>query len=164
MNLSTPIRKQIRVAAYSSPAISALIITPLFLLIKMPLEQYPVAWIFGAAMVFLVWLINIGIFVVAGSRWRYAVSVFLGLLLILGFVHTFFFHGQDRHFGSWAVNIHFHVIIFLAVDMVILMLQDLVVSREKNAAMELENSQLRLWNAEAVNQQLMQQIQPHFLF
>ena len=164
MKFSTPIRKQLRVAAYSSPAISALIITPMFVLIKMPFEQYPLAWAFGTGIVFLAWLINIGIYVLAGQRWRYAVSVFLGLLLILGLVHTFYFHAQDHHFGTWVSNIHFHVIIFLAVDMVILILQDLVVSREKNAAMELENSQLRLRNAEAMNQQLMQQIQPHFLF
>lgn len=164
MTISTPIRKQFWVAAYSSPAISALIITPMFVLIRLSFAQYPLAWVFGTAMVFLAWLINIGIYVLAGRQWRYAVSVFLGLLLILGIVHTMFFHGQDRHFGSWTVNVHFHVIIFLAVDMVILMLQDLVVSREKNAAMELENAQLRLRNAEAMNQQLLQQIRPHFLF
>ena len=164
MKPATPIRKQFRVAAYSSPAISALVITPMFVLIKLRLEQYPLAWAFGTGMVLLAWLINIGIYVVAGQRWRYAVSVFLGLLLLLGIVHTLYFHGQDYHFGTWASNMHFHVIIFLAVDLVILILQDLVVSREKNAAMELENAALRLQHAEAVNRQLMQQIQPHFLF
>jgi LytS/YehU family sensor histidine kinase len=57
-----------------------------------------------------------------------------------------------------------HLIIFLAVDMVVIILQDLTVVREKKAAMEIENAQLRLRNAEAMNLQLMQQIQPHFLF
>jgi LytS/YehU family sensor histidine kinase len=60
--------------------------------------------------------------------------------------------------------VHLHLIIFLSVDLVVIILQDLTVVREKKTAMEMENAQLRLRNAEAMNLQLMQQIQPHFLF
>jgi LytS/YehU family sensor histidine kinase len=68
------------------------------------------------------------------------------------------------HFGSPRSGIHFHMIVFFAVDTVLLILQDLVVTRERNAAIELENSRLKIRNMEAMNLQLKQQVQPHFLF
>jgi two-component system LytT family sensor kinase len=47
---------------------------------------------------------------------------------------------------------------------VILIVQNLILLREKQAIMELENVQLKIKNIEATNQQLKQQIHPHFLF
>ncbi len=47
---------------------------------------------------------------------------------------------------------------------VILIIQNLILLREKQAIMQLENVQLKIKNIEATNQQLKQQIHPHFLF
>jgi two-component system LytT family sensor kinase len=68
------------------------------------------------------------------------------------------------HIGSPRNGIHFHLVVFFAVDTVLLILQDLVVTRGRNAAIELENSRLKMRNMEAMNLQLKQQVQPHFLF
>lgn len=159
------IKKQLWVALYSSPAISALAVTPMFILTKLQLAYYPAAFAFSTVLVFIVWLMNIAIYTVAGNgNLRYTLSVAACVLLALGLIHKVFKPFQQWRLGSVSSGIHLHLIVFLAVDMVIVILQDLVVTRERNAAIEMENAQLRLRNAEAMNLQLMQQVQPHFLF
>jgi sensor histidine kinase YesM len=161
-----PIGKQLRVAAYSSPAVSALTVTPLFILNNVPFEWYP--WAFGLAtlLVFLFWAVNIGLYrLVSGQRrgrdrMRYSLSYVFCILFTFFLFHTIF----QGHFGSSRGGLHFHVIVFFAVDTVILILQDLVVTREKNVRIELENSRLRIRDMEAVNLRLSQQVHPHFLF
>lgn len=169
MKGSKPIAKQFKVAAYSSPAISALTVTPLFILRDIRFELYP--WAFGVAtaLVFVFWAANVGIYwmvsgnrgVRGGSNWtRYLYSYAFCILVTFFLFHDLFL----EHFGSSRSGLHFHVIVFLAVDTVILILQDLVVTRDKNARIELENSQLRMRDMEAMNQRLAQQVHPHFLF
>jgi two-component system LytT family sensor kinase len=163
--MSPGIKKQCWVALYSSPAIGALTVTPLFILTGLELSLYPGAFLFTTLIVLVIWAINIGLYALAGGKnWRYAVSGLFCVLLAVGFIHTIFMPLPGWRFGSWSAGAHLHLIIFLSVDMVIIILQDLTVVREKKAAIEMENAQLRLRNAEAVNLQLMQQVQPHFLF
>lgn len=171
MNWPAPIRKQLKVAAYSSPAISALTVTPVFILGDVAFSEYP--WAFGLAtlLVFLMWCVNIGIYARlnrggrgdTGSRRRYLWSYAFCILLTLFLFHDLFGYFHSYYSGSHR-GLHFHLIIFFAVDTVLLILQDLVVTREKNAAIELENSRLRMRDMEALNLRLMQQVQPHFLF
>ncbi len=116
-------------------------------------------------LVFIIWAQNIWIYSFAVSRTvRYLLSYLFCAVLTFLLFHQYFFRLGNQGFGSKSGGLHFHVIVFLAVDTVILILQDLVVTREKNAAIELENSKLRMRNVEAMNLQLMQQVQPHFLF
>jgi two-component system LytT family sensor kinase len=165
MQVSQPIKRQLRVALYSSPAISALTVSPVFLISRLPFVLYPWAIGLSTVLVFLMWIINIGVFAFAGKKTgRYVLSYVSSVLLTFLIFHSYSLHLADRRFSSAGGGMHFHVVIFLAVNTVILILQDLVMSRERNAAMELENSQLRLRNAEALHLQLMQQVQPHFLF
>jgi two-component system, LytTR family, sensor kinase len=165
MKFSSLMKKQCWVALYSSPAISALSVTPLFILTGLPLPFYPWAFLFTTLLVLFIWAINIGIYAVAGGKnWRYTVSGLISILLAIGVIHKVFVPLRAWRFGSYSSGIHLHLIIFLSVDMVIIILQDLVVTREKKAVIEMENTQLRLRNAEAANLQLMQQVQPHFLF
>lgn len=165
MSLSSLTKKQLWVALYSSPAISGLSVTPLFILTRLQLSLYPLAFVFTTLLVLLIWLLNIGIYAVARSQnWRYAMSGLICVVLAIGFIHKVFMPLQAWRLGSFSSSIHLHLIVFLAVDIVIIILQDLVVTREKKAAVEVENAQLRLRNAEAVNLRLMQQVQPHFLF
>lgn len=165
MKLSQPIRRQFRVAAYSSPAISALSVTPVFMLSRASFIFYPWAIAICMVLVFIIWAMNIWIYSFSVSRpARYLLSYLGCAVLTFLLFHHYFIRVGAQGFPSKDGGLHFHVIIFLAVDTVILILQDLVVTREKNAAIELENSQLRMRNMEAKNLQLMQQVQPHFLF
>jgi two-component system LytT family sensor kinase len=165
MKLSQPIRRQFRVAAYSSPAISALSVTPVFMLSGVSFVFFPWAIAFTTVLVFIIWALNIWIYSFSVSRTvRYLLSYLFCAALTFLLFHHYFIQLGDQGFSSKGGGLHFHIIIFLAVDTVILILQDLVVTREKNAAIELENSRLRMRNVEAMNLQLMQQVQPHFLF
>jgi LytS/YehU family sensor histidine kinase len=56
------------------------------------------------------------------------------------------------------------LIVFFSVNTVILVIKDLILTREKNSIIEMENAQLKMKNLEAVNERLKQQIHPHFLF
>jgi len=185
MKVPRPIGKQIRVAAYSSPVISALTITPMFILGAIRFELYPWAFVMGALLVFLFWLGNIGIWRIVegngetglsdigalrpadrdgGRGWiRYLCSYVLCILFTFFLFHTWFSHFRGE-FGSSRNGMHFHVILFFAVDTVILILQDLAVTREKNARIELENSRLRMRDMEAMNLRLARQVHLHFLF
>jgi two-component system, LytTR family, sensor kinase len=165
MKISQPIKRQFRVAAYSSPAVSALSVTPVFMLSRVSFNFYPWAIAFCTVLVFIIWSINIWIYSFSGSRTqRYLLSYLICAVLTFLLFHHYFITLGYQHYSSKNGGLHFHIIIFLAVDTVILILQDLVVTREKNAAIELENSRLRMRNVEAMNLQLMQQVQPHFLF
>jgi two-component system, LytTR family, sensor kinase len=165
MKISQPIKRQFRVAAYSSPAVSALSVTPVFMLSGVSFIFYPWAIAFCTVLVFIIWAINIWIYSFSGSRTqRYLLSYLICAVLTFLLFHHYFITLGFQHYSSKNGGLHFHIIIFLAVDTVILILQDLVVTREKNTAIELENSRLRMRNVEAMNLQLMQQVQPHFLF
>lgn len=170
MKISRPIQKQLRVAAFSSPAISALIVTPMFILGAIRFELYPWAFVFSTGLMFLFWLVNIGIWRIAdrggvghGGWVRYVSSYLSCILFTLFLFHRLIAH-YPGEFGSARSGLHFHVILFFAVDTVILILQDLAVTREKNARIELENSRLRMRDMEAMNLRLTQQVHPHFLF
>jgi two-component system, LytTR family, sensor kinase len=152
MPIASTIKRQFWVAAYTSPVVSVLAVTPVFMLGGRSFGEYPLLILFFSVIFFILWSINIGIYFFLDRRqedagWRrYLMSYLICVLLTGGAFHAF--HG---------IGLHFHIIVFFAVDTVLLILQDLTVTREKNA-------QLRIRNMEAMNMQLKQQIQPHFLF
>src|ERR1700744_4801717 len=142
MKLSSGIKKQCWVGLYSSPAISALSVTPLFILTRLELSLYPWAFVFTTLLVLFIWAINIGLYALAGGKnWRYAVSGLFCAVLAVGFIHKVFAPMPGWRFGSWSAGVHLHLIIFLSVDIVIIILQDLTVVREKKAAVGIENAQ-----------------------
>lgn len=57
-----------------------------------------------------------------------------------------------------------NLLLALALNSIILLLQDLTLFRDKKSSIELENAKLKIINMEATNHQLKQQIHPHFLF
>ena len=56
------------------------------------------------------------------------------------------------------------IVLSFSINSVILIIMDLVTIQEKKAIADLENSQLKLKNAEIINMELKQQLHPHFLF
>lgn len=73
-----------------------------------------------------------------------------------GLVHPMLHPFWARMIGNFTLG--------FCLNSVILIIQNLILLREKQAIMELENVQLKIKNIEATNQQLKQQIHPHFLF
>jgi len=152
------IRKQIAVAIYSSLAVSVLTTTPVFMLTGIPFVYYPWALLFTVLMSVGMWAINIALYYNSRNHHvlRYLLSYVVCLVLTVGMMHGLAFP-RTGGFGGMRNGFYFHLILFFAVDTVLLIVQDLVVIREQNV-------ELRLRNVEAANLLLKQQVQPHFLF
>lgn len=67
-------------------------------------------------------------------------------------------------FNQLIVQLLIIVFVVVSINTVVIIILDLVMLGEKKSRIELENNQLKMRNIEAVNQQLKQQLQPHFLF
>jgi two-component system LytT family sensor kinase len=166
MIMRADIRKQLGVALYSSVAVSLLTTTPVFMMTRIPFAYYPWTLVFTTLITVAMWGLNILLFYFSQGRrvFRYAASYVVCVLIAVGMLHGIVFPRMEGGFSPDGRGFWFHVILFISVDTVLLILQDLVVIRERKAAVELENAQLRMRNIEAANLLLKQQVQPHFLF
>jgi two-component system, LytTR family, sensor kinase len=156
--MSPEIRQQLRVALYSSLAVSVLTTTPVFMMTHVSFGYYPWSLVFTTVMALGMWSVNISLFHFSRGRrvLRYGLSYVVCLLLAVGLMHGMAFPKMGG-FGSERNGFWFHIILFVAVDTVLLIVQDLVVVRKQYA-------DLRTRNIEAANLLLRQQVQPHFLF
>ncbi len=164
--MSSEIKKQITVALYSSLAVSVLTTTPVFMMTRISFSFYPWTLLFTTMATVVMWWLNILFFYFSkGNRVvRYGCSYTVCLLFAVGGIHGFMYPQMEGAFDVRGRGFYFHIILFFSVDTVLLIVQDLVVIRERKAAVELENAQLRMRNMEAANLLLKQQVQPHFLF
>jgi len=165
----TTIKKLCLVALYTSPIISALVVTPLFIVSRYKFGAYPVALLWIFALVLVMWAINIVLVFLLknkkgqSSTTRYILSCLLCVVLSVLIVQHMF-GSLHSNMGKQGMALHFHLVVFFSINTAILILADLVMVKEKNVVVESENMQLRIKNMEAANQQLKHQIQPHFLF
>ncbi len=176
MNTNLFINKTAKVAIYTSPLIGILAITPIFIVKMAPFSVYPRSILSISFIIFVAWLINICIisFVAKFKRRErkfylvkylasYVFSTFF--ILIAMKVRKLFF---SVVYSSFEMNLsHSPVASFvmaISLNTIILIILDLIILKEKKTKIEIENAQLRLKNSEAENQQLKQQIHPHFLF
>jgi len=159
------IQKQVKVALYTSPVIAALAMTPIAILGRYSFSRYFLAILFSTALAVFLWAINIFLWYagIRSTTYRTLISILVSFGLAM-LVVTVLFPYHSRMPGSFHINFHFHLILFFAINAVIIIIQNLMITRERNAVVESENQQLKLKNMEATNQQLKQQIQPHFLF
>jgi len=67
-------------------------------------------------------------------------------------------------FNQLMVQLLIIVFVVVSINTVVIIILDLVMLGEKKSRIETENSRLKMKNIEAANQQLKQQLQPHFLF
>jgi two-component system LytT family sensor kinase len=149
----------------------ALAITPHVLLGRaIPLEIFFQGLAYLSSYIAFIWIVNIGLLSLltpVSGRYgsevlRYGLS-YLGCLVFL--VLAAWLTQPPAPHGSRA-SAHFYAIFVLGgiLNTIVVFIQDLVVIREKKAAMELENAELRVQNVQAAHEQLKQQIHPHFLF
>ena len=153
-----------------------------------PLVLSLMATVFMTFLIFTFWSINILLTytldkhsIIISTKTKYFISYVLCILsfilirLLLTVLGSAFYHQiltqkisyltlfQAQH--SIEV-VRFIMIVLFAVssNTVILIIQDLMLLREKKAIIESENAQLKIKNIEATYNQLKQQIHPHFLF
>lgn len=172
MKSGIPIQKITKTALYSSLIlIVVLAITPHTVVFRsFSVRGLVQGMIFIAGYILFIWMVNIVLLYVVEkyaalkkrNYLRYAISFFLCIpcILVVNFIITGSFHSSGKAAG------HLYAIFVLGfiLNSIVLIIQDLILLREKKSRIELENASLKFKNVEATNQQLKQQIHPHFLF
>lgn len=175
MKLNIQIKKLFKVGLYASPLIGILSITPIFIIKEFPLNIFPKAFVLIAISTFSVWWLNIFLiyFSVKFKNYkfhkisRYFLSYIFSVSLILFALSMFKLCFIQINSLSGITPPHSPYAAFVmgfSINTIILIIQDLILLREKKENIEVENALLIVKNIEALNQQLKQQIHPHFLF
>ncbi len=182
MEQSIPFQKLFKTSLYASFLIGALAIGTHAIMGSVPLAWLLKLGFYLALTVFLVSLINIGIvqYVCRSKKMtitgigRYILSFSCGVLLILIF-NSIFLHflykptSENPHLihsnlSGLHVRPYALLILFISLNSIILLIQDLVLLRDKKSKMEAENAELKYQSIESTHQLLKSQIHPHFLF
>lgn len=180
MRLSAVQKKLLNKALYTSPLMAVPSISPIIIRNDVPFEVFFYAVAVQSVVVFCLWAINIGLFSFSFGKseqqnkfWRYFISYSLAIAIILlvreallwWASHHFSPVGEDAYINKTRNEIPYYgLVLSFSINSVILIIQDVITIKEKKAIADLENSQLKLKNAEIINQELKQQIHPHFLF
>lgn len=172
-------RKTLRRALYTSPVIAVPSISPILMKFEVPPHIIFYAFVVQAIMVFILWLVNIWLFNNPSSKlpekhatirrmvvsYVFALCSFIALreisywwIINIGFVETL----EDKVL-KWEFP-YYMVVLSFSINTVILMMQDLIYIRSKKDKADMENSRLKLKNAEIANMELKNQLHPHFLF
>jgi two-component system, LytTR family, sensor kinase len=190
MTSTIPIKKLFKTAFYTSPLIGALVAVP-DTVIKatdavinsvLVIELFKGIVLFAVGILFI-WALNISLIYLTERinrhklpvYTRYIISYVICFTLIIFtivFVKPTMPHNREAvHFLMHNPETMFSIsrifaplLLGFVLNTIILIIQDLVLLREKKAMIELENAELKFKNVEATNQQLKQQIHPHFLF
>jgi sensor histidine kinase YesM len=186
-----PTRKLFKTALYASPAIGFLVADPQFISLVTPKSGIfkvepiinPILLFFLVVLgrtiiIFSIWSFNIGLIYLINKYAnikimgviRYVTSYLfclivgcgIGLMLepIINIPRAYESMNISNIIGLYIIRI----LILFSINTIILIVLNLVLLHEKKARIELEYAQLKIKNAEAANQQLKQQIHPHFLF
>jgi len=152
-----------------------------------PITLSLLATIFLTILIFTFWTINILLTytlekysLTISERSKYLISnvicilTFILIRIILQFISSAYYQqmlSQKMSLISPLQTHSFELIRFVMISLfslssntVILIIQQLMLLREKKAIIESENAQLKIKNIEATYNQLKQQIHPHFLF
>lgn len=184
MNSTVPTKKLIKTAVTTSVLIGALAIAPHAIF-----QSVSIIWFFKIGLIlslfiFIIWLINM-VLVYLNEKYaknkftehtRYVLSYIICVTLIIitrflistiiandnSAIEHFIRHNSeiDHHKGAMYASF----VLGFSLNTIVLLIQDLILLREKKTRIELENAALKIKNIEATNQHLKQQIHPHFLF
>ena len=175
MKPNSNINRLFKVAIYTSPLIGILAITPIFIHRAVDISIFPKAVLIITLATLTVWWLNIFLFYIAENLktykytriLRYISSYLLSVILIIAAMRILrlcFYSQLDIPAINFKHTPFAPSVLGLSINTVVLIILDLILLRGKQASVEIENARLKLKNTEALNQQLKQQIQPHFLF
>ncbi|HBH84773.1 MAG TPA: histidine kinase [Bacteroidales bacterium] len=175
MKPDSNINRLFKIAIYTSPLIGILAITPIFIHKAVSVSIFPKAVLIITLATLSVWWLNIFLFYVSEnikafkySRvLRYILSYVISVIIIIAAMRMLrlcFYSQLDIPAMNFKHAPFAPSVLGLSINTVILIIQDLILIRGKQTEIEIENARLKLKNTEALNQQLKQQIHPHFLF
>jgi len=179
MGFKDQIRNLIRISLFTSLIMGFLVSMSAFKHLPFSFHLFLPSVLFSCFFALEIWAINLFLVYLAerygfqkfGNKVRYLVSYILNISVsffywtVVRFLIFFNIESVTPIFHeSHNGDIHFPVAVGLLLNTIILIIQEIVLMKNKRAMIELENAQLKTKNTEAFYQQLKQQIHPHFLF
>ncbi len=171
MTSGIPIKKLFKTALYTSVLIGAIAIASFAFNKSVTLIWFSKGLLFHTLFIFFIWLINISlVYLIESFRFkkfaisaRYILSyvICVSLIIVTRLLLQPFSSDEEK---STKHFLAIFVLVGFALNTIVLIIQDLILLRDKKTIVEIENAQLKIKNVEAINQQLKQQIHPHFLF
>ena len=161
-----PLKQVFRTALITTPLIALVFVTPVFLLTndKHSFNFFYLLFAVSIA-VLLAWLLNLSLILFVKKSWVLnwkRIFVVGAVMYFLSYLAFFLFE------PSLSIDITKIEIIrlsnILAVNTIIYILTNLILSKENESKYALENAHLKLVNLEAEYKLLKDQINPHFLF
>jgi two-component system, LytTR family, sensor kinase len=153
------------IAALTAPIIASLLVTPFFLVSRIPADNFPILVSAVSFFVFFAWLIHIALLRYVPKSWEHKwirIAVGSAIMLTLGIL---LFEIVQPDIPNIPQQIQFiRLVNVVSINLIILVISDLILLRENKNQVELENSQLKLANMEAHYLLLKEQINPHFIF
>lgn len=161
-------KQLLKTALISSPIMAAFEISPIFFLINQDSFKFWEMMPFLTLFSLVIWTLNILLISVEetkkpGKTWnRYILSYVLTIM----FVAILSLTGKFSHIqiSEATPSPLYPIINFLALNTIILILSEGIVIQSKKMQTEAELANLKIKHLEAEHQQLIQQLQPHFLF
>ncbi len=161
-------RKQLyKTALFSSPIMAAFELSPVFFLNDEPHSHFFVGTAILTFITLVLWFFNIYLLSIFGikhaeNKWKiYLLSYMFALFMIALFM---VFSISVRPAKGEPPSVFFPFINAAALNTIILIIINSIVIRSKKEQVDRELSILKIKNLEAEQQQLIQQLQPHFLF
>jgi two-component system, LytTR family, sensor kinase len=175
-----PYKKIVRLGCIVSPLFGIFGATPVLLIEQVDLTKIPLAFLMITFCTATFWTIHFGL-VKASLRWpvlrrewqRFLISMPLALVVVVSIVTivlTLKLIPQQSlpplvdNPKFQRASMLFPIIQSQAINLLVFVMMEMILLKDRKDRMEEENSQLKLANLEARNNQLQQQMHPHFLF
>jgi two-component system LytT family sensor kinase len=162
-------KKQLyRIAFISSPLLALLALSPAFMLMNTHVSYliFILSFLFSYATTLTIWSVNIIILSSVESyknnyKWKqYLLSYLFVVLLSLLVLAILVINSIQKE----PLQLIYNLVNILGINSIILIISNTITLQYKNAQTEKELTNLKIQNLEDEQQQLIKQLQPHFLF
>ncbi|MAX80887.1 MAG: hypothetical protein CL843_12035 [Crocinitomicaceae bacterium] len=164
-------RELYKTALISSPIMAAFVVSPIYLIVNQHHNiEYGNMFLLLTTMSLLVWFINIALYHYIQQKWlRLVISYGLLLIIHLPLINLFsyFFpivHNLQAEDTSAPVFYLYPIINIMALNTIVIMMANAIMNKSKQSETQAELDELKIKHLEAEQQQLINQLQPHFLF
>jgi len=162
-------KKQLyKIALISSPILALFGLSPGFMLINSPKTYltFLLSFIFALLTCMMLWRVNIYIISSFESkkghnRWRQYIASYSFIII---FSSVVLFLLRINSIQREPLSLIYNSVNMLGINSIILIISNIIILQYKNAQTEKELTNLKIQNLEAEQQQLIKQLQPHFLF
>lgn len=162
-------KKQLyKIALSSSPTLALFALSPAFMLTETPKSFliFILSFIVALMIILVVWEVNIIIISTfelkrIHNKWKQYLLSYLFIIVLSSIVALVLIINSIQR---QPLSIIFNIINALGTNTIILVISNIIILQHKNIQTEKELANLRIENLEAEQQQLIKQLQPHFLF